>query len=278
MSSVTDGVVAFLGPAGTFSEQAVRAVFGREAKAIAEPDFDAVLDAVESGEARFGVIAIENNTNGTVTHALDLLLERRLCIVGEVSVPVVHNLLTLEKRLEDVRRVYAHAQALAQCRGWLSRHMPDAERIAVSSNAEGARRASIERGAAGIAAIVAADIYGLRAAAKSIQDGEGNRTRFLVMAREPEMILETPKAFKTSIVFSVPNVPGSLYDMMTPMAENGVQMVRIESRPARNGFWDYNFFIDVGGSVETPGVREALAAMEARTEHWRLLGSYPVVD
>lgn len=241
MSSVTDGVVAFLGPAGTFSEQAVRAVFGREAKAIAEPDFDAVLDAVESGEARFGVIAIENNTNGTVTHALDLLLERRLCIVGEVSVPVVHNLLTLEKRLEDVRRVYAHAQALAQCRGWLSRHMPDAERIAVSSNAEGARRASIERGAAGIAAIVAADIYGLRAAAKSIQDGEGNRTRFLVMAREPEMILETPKAFKTSIVFSVPNVPGSLYDMMTPMAENGVQMVRIESRPARNGFWDYNF-------------------------------------
>ena len=144
MSSVTDGVVAFLGPAGTFSEQAVRAVFGREAKAIAEPDFDAVLDAVESGEARFGVIAIENNTNGTVTHALDLLLERRLCIVGEVSVPVVHNLLTLEKRLEDVRRVYAHAQALAQCRGWLSRHMPDAERIAVSSNAEGARRASIE--------------------------------------------------------------------------------------------------------------------------------------
>ena len=195
MSSVTDGVVAFLGPAGTFSEQAVRAVFGREAKAIAEPDFDAVLDAVESGEARFGVIAIENNTNGTVTHALDLLLERRLCIVGEVSVPVVHNLLTLEKRLEDVRRVYAHAQALAQCRGWLSRHMPDAERIAVSSNAEGARRASIERGAAGIAAIVAADIYGLRAAAKSIQDGEGNRRRFLVMAREPEMILETPKAF-----------------------------------------------------------------------------------
>ena len=98
------------------------------------------------------------------------------------------------------------------------------------------------------------------------------------MAREPEMILETPKAFKTSIVFSVPNVPGSLYDMMMPMAENGVQMVRIESRPARNGFWDYNFFIDVEGSVETPGVREALAAMEARTEHWRLLGSYPVVD
>ena len=123
-----------------------------------------------------------------------------------------------------------------------------------------------------------AEVNGLRAAAESIQDGEGNRTRFLVMAREPEMILETPKVFKTSIVFSVPNVPGSLYGMMTPMAENGVQMVRIESRPARNGFWDYNFFIDVEGSVETPGVREALAAMEARAEHWRLLGSYPVVD
>ncbi len=278
MASFTDGAVAFLGPAGTFSEQAVRAFFGSDVKAVAEPDFDAVLDAVDSGEVRYGVIAIENNTNGTVTHALDLLLERRLVIVGEVSVPVVHNLLTLEKSLAGVKRVYAHAQALAQCRGWLSRHVPDAERIPVSSNAEGARRASLERGAAGIAAIVAADIYGLRVAAESIQDGEGNRTRFLVMAREPERLLVGERPFKTSIVFSVPNVPGSLYRMMVPLAENGVQMVRIESRPARNGFWDYNFFIDVEGAIETPAVRDALQIMKARAEQWRLLGSYPVVD
>lgn len=278
MAARTEKPVAFLGPAGTFSEQAVRAFFGRDVNVLAEPDFDEVLNAVEAGQAGFGVIAIENNTNGTVTHALDLLLERRLCIVGEVSVPVVHNLLTLEEKLVNVKRVYAHAQALAQCRGWLSRHVPDAERIAVSSNAEGARRASLERGSAGIAAIVAADIYGLRAAAESIQDGEGNRTRFLVMAKEPQTSFTSAGNFKTSIVFSVPNVPGSLYAMMTPMVENGVQMVRIESRPARNGFWDYNFFIDIEGSIENSAVRHALAAMEARAEHWRLLGSYPVVD
>ncbi len=278
MAASTEKPVAFLGPAGTFSEQAVRAFFGRDVKVLAEPDFDAVLNAVEDGEAAFGVIAIENNTNGTVTHALDLLLERHLCIVGEVSVPVVHNLLTLEDKLGNVKRVYAHAQALAQCRGWLSRHMPDAERIPVSSNAEGARRASIERGAAGIAAIVAADIYGLRVAAQSIQDGEGNRTRFLVMAKEPQSGFKRGGCFKTSIVFSVPNEPGSLYAMMAPMAEGGVQMVRIESRPARNGFWDYNFFIDIEGSIDNSAVRDALAVMEARAEHWRLLGSYPVVD
>ena len=277
MESFTDKRVAYLGPAGTFSEQAVRRFFGREAEALPQVNFDEVLNCVERAEVDYGLIAIENNTNGTVTHALDLLLERPLSIVGEVSVPVVHNLMNLSGTLRSVRRVYAHAQALGQCRGWLRSHLPGAQTIAVSSNAEGARLASEDPEAAGIAALEAASIYGLKTVAQGIQDGFGNRTRFLVMSREPEKILDSVRQRKTSIVFSVANEPGSLYRILFPLAENSVQMVRIESRPARNGNWEYNFFIDLACAEDDPPLARALETMRAEATYLRVLGSYPVL-
>ena len=277
MGSFTDLRVAYLGPAGTFSKQAVGAFFGKDVEAVPKTDFDQVLDAVEDASVDYGVIAIENNTNGTVTHAMDLLLERRLHIVGEVTVPVVHNLLTPSGTLDGIRRVYAHAQALGQCRHWLQSRLPDAVQIAVSSNAEGARRASLEADAGGIAALTAADLYDLRVAAQSIQDGEGNKTRFLVMSKRPDRLKAGDGRMKTSIVFSVANTPGSLYRMLVPLGENGVQMVRIESRPARNGRWDYNFFIDIEGADDEPKTASALDAMRSEAIHLRILGVYPVV-
>ena len=270
--------VAYLGPAGTFSEQAVKAFFGKSVCAVSKPGFDSVLDAVEAQEVEFGVIAIENNTNGTVTHALDLLLERQLSIVGEVTVPVIHHFLTQAGELGRVSKVYAHPQALAQCRYWLQRHVPKAELIAVSSNAEGARRASVEADAAGIAPREAADLYNLKTVAAGIQDGEGNKTRFLVMSTLAHTWEPCDLPYKTSIVFSVANQPGALYRMLIPLAENGVQMVRIESRPARNGQWEYNFFIDLEGSERDPQVVQALDAMRAQAQHWRVLGMYPVFE
>lgn len=278
MAGLADARVAYLGPAGTFSEQAVRRFFGRGVEALAQSSFDGVLDCVENETADYGLIAIENNTNGTVTHALDLLLERQLLIAGEVSVPVIHNLLTRDGTLRGVKRVYAHAQALGQCRGWLKNHLPEAEYVAVSSNAEGARLASVENEAAGIAALEAADIYGLRPAAQSIQDGYGNKTRFLVMSRAEENILPNVKERKTSIVFSVANEPGSLYRILYPLAQNNVQMVRIESRPARNGSWEYNFFIDLAAGFDDEPLARALEIMRAEATYLRVLGSYPVLD
>lgn len=270
--------VAYLGPAGTFSEQAVKAFFGKTVCAMPKTGFDAVLDAVERKDVEFGVIAIENNTNGTVTHALDLLLERQLFIAGEVTVPVIHHFLTQSGEMTGVHKVYAHAQALGQCRHWLQSHVPDAELVAVSSNAEGARRASVEPDAASIAAQEAADLYGLKTVAAGIQDGEGNKTRFLVMSTQPHAWQACDLPYKTSIVFSVANRPGALYRMLIPLAENGVQMVRIESRPARNGQWEYNFFIDLEGSDRDPNVVKALDAMRAEAQHWRVLGMYPVFE
>lgn len=268
---------AYLGPAGTFCEEAAARFFGSAAKTVPCRDFDAVLDAVERGEADCGVIAIENSNNGTVTHALDLLLERPLLIVGEVLVPVEHCLLTQSGTAEGIEIVYAHPQALGQCRHWLDEHLPEARRTAVDSNAEGARLASLDPRAAGIASARAGGIYGLRTAFRGIQDGRANRTRFLVMSRTGRDFGMSAAPFKTSIVFTVKNVPGALYRVLFPLAEQGVQMCRIESRPARNGRWEYNFFIDLEGRTGEPKVAAALKEMKGESAWFRVLGSYPVL-
>lgn len=273
------GPVSFLGPVGTFSEEAVLKVFPESVPRLACSSFDEVLGAVTAGRAQAGMIAIENNTNGTVTHAIDLLLDTPLQIVGEVTVPVVHNLMGNVSSLEEVRTVYAHAQGLAQCAQWLSRHVPQAVQVPVSSNAEGARRASVEPGAAGIAARRAAELYGVRLLAESIQDGLSNQTRFLLMGEGGEVFPDSGvMKWKTSIVFSVPNRPGSLYDVLFHLADHGVQMVRIESRPARNGAWDYNFYIDLEGNVKEESVQLALSKVENTADFYRCFGSYPILQ
>ncbi len=273
------GPISYLGPAGTFSEEAVLRIFSEEKPRLPCPSFDEVLQSVVDARAEAGVIAIENNTNGTVTHAIDLLLDTPLSIAGEVTVPVVHNLMGRAGTLERVRVVYAHAQALAQCAHWLSTHVPEAIQVPVASNAEGVRRAAQEEGAAGIAALRASTLYATPLIACGIQDGLSNQTRFLLMsARSDVLEIEAPIRWKTSIVFSVPNRPGALYDVLSHLAEHGVQMVRIESRPARNGAWDYNFYIDLEGHVACENVHTALLKVEETADFYRSFGSYPVLQ
>jgi chorismate mutase/prephenate dehydratase len=266
--------VAFLGPEGTFTQAAVLKHFGSSVRALPLPAIDEVFREVEGGIADFGVVPIENSSEGTVSHTLDMFLGSALKICGEVELRVQHHLMGRMSALSDVKRVCAHAQALAQCRGWLDEHLPDPERVPVSSNAEGARRARDERGTAAIASRAAAEIYGLNLLAEEIEDHSDNTTRFLVVGRK----LFTPSgADRTTLLVSASGTddPGALFRLLEPFAEHGINMTRIESRPSRKRKWDYVFFIDVEGHVSDPPLAKALASLEARASLFKVLGSYP---
>ena len=266
--------VAFLGPEGTFTQAAVLKHFGSSVRALPLPAIDEVFREVEGGIADFGVVPIENSSEGTVSHTLDMFLGSALKICGEVELRVQHHLMGRMSALADVKRVCAHAQALAQCRGWLDEHLPEPERVPVSSNAEGARRARDERGTAAIASRAAAEIYGLNLLAEEIEDHSDNTTRFLVIGRK----LFTPSgADRTTLLVSASGTddPGALFRLLEPFAEHGINMTRIESRPSRKRKWDYVFFIDVEGHVSDPPLAKALASLEARASLFKVLGSYP---
>jgi len=266
--------VAFLGPEGTFTQAAVFKQFGSSVRALPLPAIDEVFREVESGSADFGVVPIENSSEGTVNHTLDMFLTSPLKICGEVEMRINHFLMGRMAGLRDIKRVCAHAQALAQCRGWLDEHLPDAERIAVASNAEGARRARDERGTAAIAGRSAAEIYGLNLLANEIEDRPDNSTRFLVVGRK---LFSASGADKTTLLLSAEGTAGAgaLFRLLEPLAEHKVNMTRIESRPSRKRKWDYVFFIDVEGHVSDPAVARALAALETRASLFKVLGSYP---
>jgi chorismate mutase/prephenate dehydratase len=266
--------VAFLGPEGTFTQAAVLKHFGSSVRALPLPAIDEVFHEVEGGIADFGVVPIENSSEGTVSHTLDMFLGSALKICGEVELRVQHHLMGRMRALCDVKRVCAHAQALAQCRGWLDEHLPEPERVPVSSNAEGARRARDERGTAAIASRAAAEIYGLNLLAEEIEDRSDNTTRFLVVGRK----LFTPSgADRTTLLVSASGTddPGALFRLLEPFAEHGINMTRIESRPSHKRKWDYVFFIDVEGHVSDPPLAKALASLEARASLFKVLGSYP---
>ena len=266
--------VAFLGPEGTFTQAAVFKHFGSSVRALPLPAIDEVFREVESGSADFGVVPIENSTEGTVNHTLDMFLNSPLKICGEVELRIHHHLMGRMAGLDGVRRVCAHPQALAQCRGWLDEQLVDAERIAVSSNAEGARRARDERGTAAIAGRVAAEIYGLNLLANEIEDRPDNTTRFLVVGRK---LFDASGADKTTLLLSAADTAGAgaLFRLLEPLAEHKVNMTRIESRPSRRRKWDYVFFVDVEGHCSEPAVAGALAALETRASLVKILGSYP---
>jgi chorismate mutase/prephenate dehydratase len=266
--------VAFLGPEGTFTQAAVLKHFGSSVRALPLPAIDEVFREVQGGIADFGVVPIENSSEGTVSHTLDMFLGSALKICGEVELRVQHHLMGRMSGLGDIKRVCAHAQALAQCRGWLDEHLPEPERVPVSSNAEGARRARDERGTAAIASRAAAEIYGLTILAEEIEDRSDNTTRFLVVGRK----LFTPSgADRTTLLVSASGTddPGALFRLLEPFAEHGINMTRIESRPSRKRKWDYVFFIDVEGHVSDPALAKALASLEARASLFKVLGSYP---
>ncbi|MEO8298633.1 MAG: prephenate dehydratase [Burkholderiales bacterium] len=269
--------VAFLGPAGTFTEEAALGYFGSSIVKVPCASFDEVIRATTAGAADFGVVPVENNTEGVVARSLDLFLTMPLFIIGETSLMVRHNLLRKSNDLTGISAVCAHPQALAQCYGWLSLHLPDAERRPVSSNAEGARLAGLDPTLAAIASTRAASEFGLHVVAPAIQDDAHNRTRFAIVThpdRHP-----APKASGhdcTSLVVSVVNRPGAVHDMLVPLKEHGVSMTRFESRPARSGQWEYYFYIDLQGHPEEPQVAQALAKLRAVCAFFKVLGTYPI--
>ena len=269
--------VAYLGPQGTFSEQAVRRHFGQAVQALPAASIDEVFRSAESGAAQFAVVPAENSTDGVVGRTLDLLLTTSLRICGEVDLRVRQNLLSRMKGMKEIRKIYSHAQSLAQCNGWLAQNLPNAERIPVGSNAEAARRAAKEKAAAAIAGEAAAALYKLKILAGGIEDDPNNTTRFLVLGQvEPGA---TGKD-RTSLVMSAENKPGAVHALLSPIAANGVSMSRIESRPAkaRSARWEYVFFIDIEGHQSDAKLAAAIGELKQRAPFFKILGSYPIAS
>ncbi len=269
--------VAVLGPPGTFTEQAALDYFGSAVEFVYCANFDEVFHATASGASQYGVVGVENSTEGVVTRSLDLFLHSPVHVVGEVSLLVRHHLLRKDNSLDGIEVVAAHPQALAQCQAWLSHHLPNAERRPVSSNAEGARLASENPTWAGIASERAATLFGLNIIGHAIQDDAYNRTRFAVICLP--QTLSTPDATGrdcTSLVVSVPNKPGAMHDLLLPLKRHGVSMTRFESRPARTGQWDYFFYIDLDGHPSQPHIAEALKELREICAFYKVIGTYPL--
>src|SRR5215469_9374004 len=266
--------VAYLGPEATFSQTAVLTHFGHSVRALPLGSIDEVFHEVESAAADFGVVPIENSTEGTVNHTLDRFLSSPLKICGEVELRIRHHLMGTMDALSRIVRVCSHPLSLAQCRGWLQEHMPTIELVPASSNGEAARRARDERGTAAIAGETAAEVYSLKILAAEIEDRADNTTRFLVLGRK---ILAASGQDRTTLLVSIADTdaPGALHRLLEPLARHRVSMTRIESRPSHRRKWDYIFFIDIEGHAEEPHVARALAALKRRASLFRVLGSYP---
>ena len=267
--------VSYLGPQGTFSEQAVLRHFGGAVAAEPAATIDEVFRGAEAGATQFAVVPVENSTEGAVGRTLDLLLLTPLKICGEIELKVRQNLLSREKDAAKIKKIYSHAQSLAQCNGWLGQRLPKAERVPVASNAEAAQRAAKEKGAAAIAGEAAAARYKLNILARDIEDDPNNTTRFLVLGNvEPGPTGRD----RTSLVMSAENKPGAVHALLSPLAQGGVSMSRIESRPsrARSSLWEYVFFIDVEGHQADPKVKSAIEALKSKAPFLKVLGSYPM--
>ena len=265
--------VGFLGPEGTFSQQALIKHFGHSARGLPLSSIEEVFQEVEAGHADFGVVPVENSGQGTIQSTLDMFLTSKLKICGEVELHVHQYLLSRTGRLEDIERVYSHPMSLAQCKAWLRQHLPHGEKLPVSSNAEAARRARLADDAAAIAGESAGHVYGLKTVAGPIQDRPDNTTRFLVLGRE---LFNASGHDRTSLLVFVRDQPGALYNVLSPFAKHGISMNRIESRPSHAGLWQYAFFIDVAGHVDDEPVKRALAELGEYAADVKILGSYPV--
>ncbi|HYC35187.1 MAG TPA: prephenate dehydratase [Usitatibacter sp.] len=267
--------VAYLGPKGTFSERATLKHFGLAADALAVASIDEVFRSVESGAADFGVVPVENSTEGAVGRSLDLMPQTPMRVCGEVIVRIHHNLMAkvAPKAFDDIRRVFSHGQSLGQCHEWLNANLPRAERVAVASNAEAARRAAEEEFSAAVAGEMAAEHYGLTILAANIEDEPNNTTRFLILG---DYQPGPSGKDKTSLVLSARNRAGAVYEMLTPFAKRGVSMTKFESRPSRVALWEYLFFVDIEGHRDDPQVAEALEEVGRIAGYIKVLGSYPV--
>ncbi|WP_289163240.1 prephenate dehydratase [uncultured Parasutterella sp.] len=270
--------VAYLGPQGTFSELAMLRQFGAGVDGIACERIDDVFHAVEAGSADYGIVPIENSTEGAVNRSMDCLQLTNLTIIAETSIPINHNLLTTSGCMDGVKRVYSHPQSLGQCVSWLNRHYPQLERVPAASNGEAARLASLDPESAAIAGEAAAEHYGLKIAYPSIQDQSTNRTRFVVLGKEGTSPSKAPGKDKTSLIISVPHKAGALFQALKPLYDHGVSMTRFESRPAKRGSWEYFFYVDIEGHCDDPKVRSALDDFRSSCASFKNLGSYPIAN
>ncbi|OGA24873.1 MAG: chorismate mutase [Betaproteobacteria bacterium RIFCSPLOWO2_02_FULL_67_26] len=264
--------VAYLGPQGTFSQEAAGKHFGSLAALAPCASIDEVFRKVETGAAGYGVVPVENSTEGAIGRTLDLLLSTPAKVCGEIMLPIRQCLMSRSGRLGDVRQVVSHAQSLAQCQQWLARRLPRAERVTVVSNAEAARLAARDRRTAAIGPRTASALYGLKLIARNIEDEAKNTTRFLVVA---EHDAARSGADKTSLIMSTRNVPGAMHELLTPLAVNQVSMTRLESRPSRAGLWEYVFYVDIEGHQQDANVVRALAELKQKASFLKILGSYP---
>jgi chorismate mutase/prephenate dehydratase len=266
--------IGFLGPEGTFTQQAVLKHFGHSVRALPLVSIAEVFNEVQAGHADFGVVPIENSTEGTVNNTLDMFLSSSLQICSEVELRINQHLMGRMQGLENIKRVCSHAQSLAQCRAWLDEHLPDAERVGVASNAEAARRARDEAGTAAIAGQAAAEVYKLNVIVPEIEDRPDNTTRFLVIGRQH---FKPSGQDKTTLLVSAGDTqsPGALHRILGPFAEHGLSLSRIESRPSQRRKWDYVFFIDVQGHAEEEPLKSALSELKQHSSLVRVLGSYP---
>ncbi len=264
--------VAFLGPAGTYNHAATSKHFGSFIDQCPVDNIEDIFRVVETGQAHFGVAPIENSTEGVISHTLDLLINSSLLISGEVDLRIRHNLISNEKDLKSIKKVYSHQQSLAQCRRWLDAHLPDVEQFTVRSNAEAVRIAGNEEGAAAIAGSMASEIYNVPVLFEEIEDEPDNTTRFVVIGRN-----QVPPSGndRTSLIVTTGNKPGALHKMLKPLADRNIGMSKIESRPSRQGVWEYVFFIDIEGHKDDKALAEALHEIEHDTAMIRILGSYP---
>jgi len=265
--------VAFLGPLGTFSEEAANKQFGGLSAPVQCRTIDEVFRMVESGKVDYGVVPVENSTEGAVGRTLDLLMATSLSICGEIELAIHHNLLTKATGISSVRKVYSHAQSLSQCHDWLNRNLPGVELQAVASNAEAAKLAMAEEGAAAIASRRAGELFGLDIIARNIEDDPKNTTRFLVLATHD---VGPSGKDKTSLVLAAKNQPGAVAALLAPLAEHQVSMTKFESRPSKIGMWEYVFFVDIEGHHEDARVATALAELQKKSSLLKVLGSYPV--
>ncbi len=264
--------IAYLGPEGTFTQQAVNKHFGHSVHALSHPGIDTVFEQVQGGEADFGVVPVENSTQGIVSHTLDMFLMSDLKICGEIELRVRQNLMTHARNLNQIERVYSHEQSLSQCKTWLHAHLPGVELIPVGSNGEAARRVRNAPEAAAIAGLSAAAVYGLPVLFAGIEDRPDNTTRFLVIGRH---IFAPSGHDKTSLLLTGHEGPGLLYRLLEPLQKHDLNMTRIESRPSSVGKWQYVFFVDITGHYEDANVAAALKDLKKVSKLSRVLGSYP---
>ena len=264
--------IAFLGPAGTYNHVATVKHFGNSIEHLPVNNIEDIFRVVEAGQAHFGVVPIENSTEGVITHTLDLLINSSLMICGEVDLRIQHNLISNESSLDKVKKVFAHQQSLAQCRRWLDKNLPGVEYYAVRSNAEAVRLCKEEKATAAIAGKMASEIYQVPILKAEIEDEPDNTTRFIVIGKNA---VPASGKDRTSLLVTTSNKAGALHELLKPLAARNISMSKIESRPSRRGVWEYVFFIDIEGHKDDPVVAEALKEIEHESAMIRILGSYP---